>query len=129
MRAVCAPKCLEKDAHADFLCLHCYPNAVGDNTWAYVFLFCFVLFVCLFVFFSFVLCCFVLFCLFITHGVSYVHQRKMENIEYEEVPPQQEVPPQLHTVPVFLWNDRPTLIASHMHVHLACALPLNCMDT
>ena len=35
MRAVCAPKCLEKDAHADFLCLHCYPNAVGDNTWAY----------------------------------------------------------------------------------------------
>ena len=40
MRAVCAPKCLEKDAHADFLCLHCYPNAVGDNTWAY-FVFCF----------------------------------------------------------------------------------------
>ena len=37
MRAVCAPKCLEKDAHADFLCLHCYPNAVGDNTWAYFF--------------------------------------------------------------------------------------------
>ena len=36
MRAVCAPKCLEKDAHADFLCLHCYPNAVGDNTWAYL---------------------------------------------------------------------------------------------
>ena len=35
VRAVCAPKCLEKDAHADFLCLHCYPNAVGDNTWAY----------------------------------------------------------------------------------------------
>ena len=35
MRAVCAPKCLEKDAHADFLCLHCYPNAVGDNAWAY----------------------------------------------------------------------------------------------
>ena len=30
-------KCLEKDAHADFLCLHCYPNAVGDNTWAYFF--------------------------------------------------------------------------------------------
>ena len=29
---------LEKDAHADFLCLHCYPNAVGDNTWAYGFL-------------------------------------------------------------------------------------------
>ena len=27
---------LEKDAHADFLCLHCYPNAVGDNTWAYL---------------------------------------------------------------------------------------------
>ena len=40
MRAVCAPKCLEKDAHADFLCLHCYPNAVGDNTWAYFLLFC-----------------------------------------------------------------------------------------
>ena len=38
MRAVCAPKCLEKDARADFLCLHCYPNAVGDNTWAYYFL-------------------------------------------------------------------------------------------
>ena len=37
MRAVCAPKCWEKDAHADFLCLHCYPNAVGDNTWAYFF--------------------------------------------------------------------------------------------
>ena len=37
MRAVCAPKCLEKDARADFLCLHCYPNAVGDNTWAYFF--------------------------------------------------------------------------------------------
>ena len=36
MRAVCAPKCLEKDAHADFPCLHCYPNAVGDNTWAYL---------------------------------------------------------------------------------------------
>ena len=35
VRAVCAPKCLEKDEHADFLCLHCYPNAVGDNTWAY----------------------------------------------------------------------------------------------
>ena len=26
---------LEKDARADFVCLHCYPNAVGDNTWAY----------------------------------------------------------------------------------------------
>ena len=37
MRAVCAPKCLEKDAHADCLCLHCYPNAVGDNAWAYFF--------------------------------------------------------------------------------------------
>ena len=37
LRAVCAPKCLEKDARADFLCLHCYPNAVGDNTWAYFF--------------------------------------------------------------------------------------------
>ena len=36
VRAVCAPKCLEKDARADFLCLHCYPNAVGDNTWAYL---------------------------------------------------------------------------------------------
>ena len=35
VRAVCAPKCLEKDARADFLCLHCYPNAVGDNAWAY----------------------------------------------------------------------------------------------
>ena len=33
--SVCAPKCLEKDALADFVCLHCYPNAVGDNTWAY----------------------------------------------------------------------------------------------
>ena len=22
---------------ADFLCLHCSPNAVGDNTWAYIF--------------------------------------------------------------------------------------------
>ena len=24
-----------KDVRADFLCLHCSPNAVGDNTWAY----------------------------------------------------------------------------------------------
>ena len=31
------PAELEKDAHADFLCLHCSPNAVGDNTWAYFF--------------------------------------------------------------------------------------------
>ena len=36
VRAVCAPKCLEKDARADFLCLHCYPNAVGDNAGAYL---------------------------------------------------------------------------------------------
>ena len=42
VRAVCAPKCLEKDAHADFLCLHCYPNAVGDNTWAYLFFYSFI---------------------------------------------------------------------------------------
>ena len=34
-RSLRAYKCLEKDAHADFLCLHCYPNAVGDNTGAY----------------------------------------------------------------------------------------------
>ena len=29
------PAEMEKDVHADFLCLHCSPNAVGDNTWAY----------------------------------------------------------------------------------------------
>ena len=32
------PTELEKDVHTDFLCLHCSPNAVGDNTWAYFFL-------------------------------------------------------------------------------------------
>ena len=29
------PAELEKDVRADFLCLHCSPNAVGDITWAY----------------------------------------------------------------------------------------------
>ena len=34
--SIAVPAELEKDVHADFLCLHCYPNAVGDNTWAYL---------------------------------------------------------------------------------------------
>ena len=45
-----------KEVGADFLCLRCSPNAVGDNTWAY-FLSCFSGCCLFFLFFCCICCC------------------------------------------------------------------------